>query len=129
MTPERQRHKETLFGFGLRLATAWWIVFGALPMVAILTASLFTGGVPEGDTAPEGYPAFMPPWWAAYPQTALLAVLAIGSLPLPLRSSPPDTRWTLAIIQACSVGTTLFVMGAAAVVEARAGRLNFFGLE
>lgn len=125
---QRRLRLEAWFGDGLLLATVIWIVFGALPMIALLIGELFTGSPKDGQI-PEGYPAFLPPWWAAYPQTLLLAALAIGSLALPLRGPRATRRGTLAILLALSVSTTMYLMVATGAAEAHAGRLNFFGLD
>lgn len=120
---------EARFGDGLFLATVVWIIFGALPTVGLLIGELVTGAIPQDGHLPEGFPAFMPPWWAAYPQTLLLIALALGSLPLPLRGPRATTRGTLLTVLVMSFSTTLFIGAATAVVEARAGRLNFFGVD
>lgn len=130
MSLRRRLRLETWFGDGLFLATVLWILFGALPILAILVASLVTGDhLVEGQPVPDGFPAFMPPWWAAYPQTVLLIVLTIGSIPLPLRGRRAATRGTLELVLALSATSTFFIMAAAGLLEARAGRLNFFGLD
>lgn len=120
---------EARFGDGLFLATVVWIIFGALPTVGLLIGELVTGAIPQDGQVPEGFPAFMPPWWAAYPQTLLLIALALGSLPLPLRGPRATSRGTLLIVLAMSFSTTLFIGAAAAAAEAHAGRVNFFGVD
>jgi len=119
---------EGWFGHGLFLSVLVWIVFGALPTLGLLIGGLFTG-MPKDGHLPDGFPAFMPPWWAAYPQTLLLVILTIGSVPLPLRGPRATTRSTLVTVLVFSFSTTLFLAGAAAIPEARAGRVNFFGLD
>jgi sugar phosphate permease len=58
---------EARFGDGLFLATILWIVFGALPTIGLLVGQLVTGGFVKSGDVPASFPAFMPPWWAAYP--------------------------------------------------------------
>lgn len=129
MTIGRRVEWEARFGDGLFLATILWIIFGALPTVGLLIGELVTGAIPKDGQVSEGFPAFMPPWWAAYPQTLLLIALALGSLPLPLRGPRATTRSTLTTVLVMSFGTTLFLGAATAVAEAHAGRFNFFGLD
>ncbi|MBF4562366.1 hypothetical protein ITJ43_09450 [Microbacterium sp. VKM Ac-2870] len=129
MTLERRVALEARFGDGLFLALLVWIAFGALPTIGLLIGELVTGAIPKDGHLPEGFPAFMPPWWAVYPQTLLLLVLAVGSLPLPLRGPRATSRGTLTTVLVLSFSTTIFIMGAAGAAEAHAGRLNFLGLD
>jgi hypothetical protein len=113
VTLERRLRLEALFLDGVFVATLAWTLFGALPFLGILIAALITGQIPvEGQPLPLGYPAFTPPWWAIYPQTALLAILAVGSLPLPLRRRGPGTRATLILTQVFTLATGFFAMAA-----------------
>lgn len=120
---------EARFGDGLFLATVLWIVFGALPTIGLLIGQLVTGAFVRTGDVPAGFPAFMPPWWAAYPMTLLLVVLALGSLPLPLRGPRATTRSTLLTVLIFTFSTTLFTAAAAAAAEAHQGRVNFFGVD
>ena len=127
MSLQRQVEWEARFGDGLFVATILWIVFGALPMIGLLVGQLVTGGFVKRGDVPASFPAFMPPWWAAYPMTLLLVVLALGSLPLPLRGPRATTRGTLLAVLVLTFGTTLYI--AAAAAEAHQGRVNFFGVD
>ncbi|KXC05938.1 hypothetical protein [Microbacterium hominis] len=129
MRLQRQVAWEARFGDGLFVATILWIVFGALPTIGLLIGQLVTGAVVENGSVPDGFPAFMPPWWAAYPLTLLLVVLALGSLPLPLRGPRATTRSTLLTVLVLSVSTTLVIAAATAAAEAHQGRVNFFGVD
>lgn len=129
MTLERRVAWEARFGDGLFLATILWIVFGALPTIGLLVGQLVTGSFVSKGTVPDSFPAFMPPWWAAYPMTLLLVVLALGSLPLPLRGPRATTRSTLLTVLVLTFSTTLYIAAAAAAAEAHEGRVNFFGVD
>ena len=129
MTLERRVAWEARFGDGLFLATILWVVFGALPTIGLLVGQLVTGGFVKSGDVPASFPAFMPPWWAAYPMTLLLVVLALGSLPLPLRGPRATTRGTLLAVLVLTFGTTLYIAAAAAAAEAHQGRVNFFGVD
>ncbi len=129
MTLERRVALEARFGDGLFLALLVWIAFGALPTVGLLIGELVTGAIPKDGHLPEGFPAFMPPWWAVYPQTLLLLALALGSLPLPLRGPRATSRGTLTNVLVLSLATTIFLMAATGAAEAHEGRVNFFGLD
>lgn len=129
MSLQRQVEWEARFGDGLFVATILWIVFGALPMIGLLVGQLVTGGFVKSGDVPASFPAFMPPWWAAYPMTLLLVVLALGSLPLPLRGPRATTRGTLLAVLVLTFGTTLYIAAAAAAAEAHQGRVNFFGVD
>lgn len=120
---------EARFGDGLFLATILWIAFGALPTLGLLVGQLVTGSFVSKGNLPESFPAFMPPWWAAYPMTLLLVVLTLGSLPLPLRGLRATTRSTLLTVLVLTFSTTLYIAAAAAAAEAHQGRLNFFGVD
>lgn len=129
MSLQRQVEWEARFGDGLFVATILWIVFGALPTIGLLVGQLVTGGFVKSGDVPASFPAFMPPWWAAYPMTLLLVVLALGSLPLPLRGPRATTRGTLLTVLVLTFGTTLYIAAAAAAAEAHQGRVNFFGVD
>lgn len=129
MTLERRVAWEARFGDGLFLATILWIVFGALPTIGLLVGQLVTGSFVSKGIVPDSFPAFMPPWWAAYPMTLLLVVLALGSLPLPLRGPRATTRSTLLTVLVLTFSTTLYIAAAAAAAEAHEGRVNFFGVD
>ncbi|KIC57033.1 hypothetical protein [Microbacterium hominis] len=129
MTLERRVAWEARFGDGLFLATILWIVFGALPTIGLMVGQLVTGSFVSKDNLPESFPAFMPPWWAAYPMTLLLVMLVLGSLPLPLRGPRATTRSTLLTVLIFSFSTTLYIATAAAAAEAQQGRVNFFGVD
>lgn len=128
-TLERRLRLEAWFGDGLFLATLIWIIFGALPMIGLLVGQLVTGAFMTDGQVPQSFPAFMPPWWAAYPLTGLLIALALGSIPLPLRGLRATTRNTLLTVLILTFSTTLFIAAASAAAEAHQGRLNFFGLD
>lgn len=118
MTLAKRLRGEALYWDGLFLATVLWILFGALPILAILVIALVTGTIPiEGEPPPPGFPAFSPPWWGLYLLTAELAVLAIGSLALPLRGARSFSRGSLAILLFLTMGTTVFALGMVGVVE------------
>lgn len=129
MTLERRVAWEARFGDGLFLATILWVVFGALPTIGLLVGQLVTGSFVSKGAVPDSFPAFMPPWWAAYPMTLLLVVLALGSLPLPLRGPRATTRSTLLTVLVLTFSTTLYIAAAAAAAEAHEGRVNFFGVD
>ncbi len=129
MTLSRRVGMEARFGDGLFLATILWIVFGALPTIGLLIGQLVTGASMKDGNVPASFPAFMPPWWAAYPMTLLLAVLALGSLPLPLRGPRATTLGTLLTVLVLTFSTTLYIAAAAAASEAHQGRVNFFGVD
>ncbi len=120
---------EARFGDGLFLATILWIIFGALPTIGLLVGQLVTGSFANTGNVPDSFPAFMPPWWAAYPMTLLLVALTLGSLPLPLRGLRATTRSTLLTVLVLTFSTTLYIAAAAAAAEAHQGRLNFFGVD
>ena len=120
---------EARFGDGLFLATILWIIFGAFPTIGLLVGQLVTGSFVSNGAVPDSFPAFMPPWWAAYPMTLLLVVLAVGSLPLPLRGPRATTRSTLLTVLVLTFSTTLYIAAAAAAAEAHQGRVNFFGVD
>lgn len=125
----RQVAREARFGDGLFLATILWIVFGALPTIGLLVGQLVTGAFVTKGSVPAGFPAFVPPWWAAYPMTLLLAVLAIGSLPLPLKGPRATTRGTFLTVLVFTFSTTVFLAAATAAAEAHQGRANYFGVD
>jgi hypothetical protein len=126
MNLSQRLRREGLFWDGLFLASALWIVTGALPLLAIMIAALFTGDIPvDGQPIPDGFPAFTPPWWAAYPLTALLAVLAIGSIPLPLRGTRAFSRGTLAILLVWTVVTTTVAFVGVGLRERHYGGLDY----
>ncbi|WP_454140662.1 hypothetical protein [Microbacterium lacticum] len=129
MTLERRVAWEARFGDGLFLATILWIIFGAFPTIGLLVGQLVTGSFVSNGAVPDSFPAFMPPWWAAYPMTLLLVVLAVGSLPLPLRGPRATTRSTLLTVLVLTFSTTLYIAAAAAAAEAHQGRVNFFGVD
>ena len=87
MSLQRQVEWEARFGDGLFVATILWIVFGALPMIGLLVGQLVTGGFVKSGDVPASFPAFMPPWWAAYPMTLLLVVLGLAATFLPFVES------------------------------------------
>ncbi|EXJ52180.1 hypothetical protein [Microbacterium sp. MRS-1] len=120
---------EARFGDGLFLATILWIIFGALPTIGLLVGQPVTGSFANTGNVPDSFPAFMPPWWAAYPMTLLLVALTLGSLPLPLRGLRATTRSTLLTVLVLTFSTTLYIAAAAAAAEAHQGRLNFFGVD
>ncbi len=94
--------------------TLGWIVFGAMPLVAILILSLVFGNYPtDANPTPEGYPAFTPPWWAMYPLVALQLYATVLSFPLPLRGRRSGTRANL-LLQGGIVTIFTFVNGVAA---------------
>lgn len=118
MTLAKRLRLEALYWDGLFATSVLWILFGALPLLAILVASLITGDFPvEGEPRPEGFPAFSPPWWGLYLLTAALAVVVVVSMPLPLRGSRSFSRGTLVILCALILSSTIFAMGAVALVE------------
>ncbi|HEX5857516.1 MAG TPA: hypothetical protein VFY91_05345 [Microbacterium sp.] len=118
MTLAKRLRLEALYWDGLFATAVVWILFGALPLLAILVAALITGDFPvEGEPRPEGFPAFSPPWWGLYLLTALLAVVVVISMPLPLRGSRSFSRGTLVILCALTLSSTIFAMGAVALIE------------
>lgn len=118
MTLAKRLRLEALYGDGLFATSVLWILFGALPLLAILVASLITGDFPvEGEPRPEGFPAFSPPWWGLYLLTAVLAVVVVISMPLPLRGSRSFSRGTLVILCVLILASTVFALGAVGVVE------------
>ncbi|GAA1821918.1 hypothetical protein [Agromyces salentinus] len=117
----RQLRLESRIWDGAFLITVLWILCGALPFVAALVISLVMGNYPvEGEPAPEGFPAFTPPWPGMYLAVAVLVVVAIASIPLPLRGTRRGTRSVLNLAGAFTTVSCMLVLG---LVGAREGTL------
>ena len=129
MNLSRRLRREALVWDGLFLATVIWIVFGALPLVAILIAALVTGDIPvRGEPIPDGFPAFSTPWWGLYPLTVLLAALVVASTPLPLRGSRAFSRGHLAVLCLLTLAATTWQLGIVTVAEGSSRGLDILML-
>ncbi len=63
--------------------TLGWIVFGALPLLAMMIVELISGSLPSAaNPHPAGYPAFTGPWWAMYPLVGLQLYATALAFPL-----------------------------------------------
>ena len=105
--------------------TLGWIVFGALPLLAMMIVELISGSLPSAaNPHPAGYPAFTGPWWAMYPLVGLQLYATALAFPLPLRGTRWGTRSTL-FMQ--SIGVTLFTFLNGSTAYAHDG--TFWGTE
>jgi len=122
---QRVARREALVWDASFFLTLGWIVFGALPLLAILVLSLVFGNYPtDQNPVPEGYPAFTPPWFAMYPLVALQVVATIVAFPLPMRGRRFGGRLTL-LVQSAFVAVFTLMNGTFAL--GREG--SFFGLD
>lgn len=116
-TPEQRRRNAIGSAFSWTILIQF--VFGIVSPLVIMIAGLIFGTIPWANNrtggafnAGPGYPFFHPPIWPFYISALIALVLAVVTIPLPLKASGGVGRWAMWLFALYSLAST-FIIGAA----------------